>query len=494
MKDSRDILFQNVKVIGANSGNANADGMDWLGGGDTVVRDSFFRAADDVFAMQGSWEGYGPKAFAVDGKPVTNITVEDSVLSTSISNIVRAGWPEKNFEGGHFLLRNTDVLHMGLGGCGIPFALMEIWADPNGRGRSADFAFEDIRLEDWYSLTQLMEPVPGISDVRFTDVFGLELPALVTSTLKGSVAGTVFANVGLGGEIVGLGGTPATTETSAAVDVLNGAEAPVIKSEGPRATIVVDRTVAAPGKPIRFTADPQFTSPTPGPARDQTFLWSFGDGTFAKGRRVKHRFPDTAGTLQNGDGRFRVLLAISDRAGRHGWAYKPILVADATRPAVSIGSTDPGLRFSTFTMDHPSLGGMAAGAVATSQGSAPRLAVADLRPRPANYGVSFSGYVTVPADGAYSFTLLSNDAGRLVIDGQVLAETPPPFAQVCGLEGNAVQQVTGFAALAKGPHTLSVLETHTTGEDNFRLWWRGPGTVGVQEVPASALSHGIAVP
>ncbi len=166
MKDSHDILFNNIKVIGANAGNANADSMDWLGGGDTVVKDSFFRAADDVFAMQGAWEGYGPAAFAVDGNPVTNIHVEDSVLSTSISNIVRAGWPEKNFEGGHFLMRNTDVLHMGLSGCGIPFALMEIWADPNGRGPSSDYVFEDIRLEDWYALTELMEPAPGIATVR----------------------------------------------------------------------------------------------------------------------------------------------------------------------------------------------------------------------------------------------------------------------------------------------------------------------------------------
>jgi hypothetical protein len=150
MKNSRHILFDNIKVIGANVGNANADGMDWLGGGDTIVRNSFFRAADDIFSMETGWDGYGAEAFAAQGAPVTNITVEDSVFSTSISNIVRAGWPEKNFEGGHFLMRNSDVLHMGLGGCGIPFALMELWADPMGRGQSLDFNFENIRLEDWY--------------------------------------------------------------------------------------------------------------------------------------------------------------------------------------------------------------------------------------------------------------------------------------------------------------------------------------------------------
>ena len=68
MKDSRDIVFDNIKVIGANRGNANADGMDWLGGGDTIVRDSFFRAADDVFSMETGWDGYGPESFSHPGQ------------------------------------------------------------------------------------------------------------------------------------------------------------------------------------------------------------------------------------------------------------------------------------------------------------------------------------------------------------------------------------------------------------------------------------------
>jgi polygalacturonase len=130
MKDSSGIRFDNFKTIGANKGNANADGMGWLGGGDTVVHDSFFRAADDVFSMESSWEGYGAQAFAVEGSPVTNIRVEERVLSTSISSVVLAGWPEKNFMGGGFSMVNSDVIHAGLGGCGIPFALMEFWADP----------------------------------------------------------------------------------------------------------------------------------------------------------------------------------------------------------------------------------------------------------------------------------------------------------------------------------------------------------------------------
>ena len=128
MKDSRFITFDNVKVIGGSDANANQDGMDWLGGGDTVVRDVFIRAADDVFAMQGNWDGYSHEAMIAPGHDVTNITVENSVLSTSISNIVRAAWPEKIFNSANFTLRNSDVIHMGIGACGIPFALLDFWA------------------------------------------------------------------------------------------------------------------------------------------------------------------------------------------------------------------------------------------------------------------------------------------------------------------------------------------------------------------------------
>ena len=478
MKDSRGIRFENVKIIGANAGNANADGMDWLGGGDTVVKDSFLRAADDIFAMQGSWEGYGPVAFAVDGNPVTNVTVEDSVLSTSISNVVRAGWPEKNFEGGRFLMRNSDVLHMGMGGCGIPFALMEMWADPNGRGRSSDFRFENVRLEDWYSLTQLMEPADGIHNVQFTDVSGMELPSMVPSLLKGKVIGTSFDNVALGGALL-------QADADAPVVVMDGADEPVYSAAGPRSEIRFPAGLIRPGKKVKFEAIP----PAGLPAKKWTYEWSFGDGSRAKGRKAKHKFPDTAGTLWDGSGRFRVLLHTTDASGRTAWEYAPVIVAEALKPSFAGASGSPGLAYRYVEMEKPELVEMESASGQAKTGTSKQIEVTDLRRRPEGYGLSFDGFVDAPADGGYSFTLLSNDAGRIAIDGQVLGQTPTPVAQVCGLKGNAVRQVTGSIALARGRHRITVVETHSTGADGFRVWWRGPGMGAAQEIPPAALSH-----
>jgi len=134
MKDSTDFTFDDLRVIGGNPGNANQDGMDWLGGGDTIVRNSFFRASDDVFGIQGNWDGYTEEAILAPGKNVQNILIENSELSTSISNVVRPGWPQKSFNSRNFTLRDSDVLHAGIGACGQTFALLASGARTTPRG------------------------------------------------------------------------------------------------------------------------------------------------------------------------------------------------------------------------------------------------------------------------------------------------------------------------------------------------------------------------
>jgi len=70
------------------------------------------------------------------------------VLSTSISNVARLGCPRKIFDSHNFILRDSEGLLMGVGGCGVPFALFEIWADPGGQGHHFYIRLEDIRLDD----------------------------------------------------------------------------------------------------------------------------------------------------------------------------------------------------------------------------------------------------------------------------------------------------------------------------------------------------------
>ena len=463
MKDSRQIVYDNLKVIGANVGNANADGMDWLGGGDTIVRNSFFRAADDVFALQSSWDGYGPAALAEQGEPVTNISIEDSVLSTSISNIVRIAWPRKNFEGGNFSMKNSDVLHAGIGGCGVPFAFMELWADPGGRGSTSGYHFQDIRLDDWYSLFFLQQPTP-VRDVQFTDIAGLATPSMLPSVMSGDIAGVLLDNVVLAGRVV-------RSTADVPVEVGGGAVQPSVSDSGPVVQVISPRGWLRPQETLRFEAKPESSS------TQLHYAWIFGDGTTAEGRTVKHRFSDAEGTLLDGSGLYRVLLHVSSDNGRNTWVNVPVVIRDSQTAALAQTAGAPGVTYRlTTTQD-----------TAVRTGTVPTLSLDQVHPPRANYSVEFSTDVDVREDGGYVFMVIANDSSSISIDGKALAKGPAPFAQVCGLEGNAARPVTVAVELKKGLHQLDITESHAEGIDDFRVLWQQPGQ-SMEAIPAERLS------
>ncbi len=314
MRDSGQVEFANVKIIGGSPGNANQDGMDWLGGGDTVVRDSFFRAADDVFAMYGNWDGYEKQKLMQPGHPVAHILIEGSTLSTSISNIVRLGWPEKTFDSTDFQMRDSDVLHMGFGNCKVPFALFELWADPGGRGEHRDIRFENVRMEDWYSLTQIMQRSPSVRDVIFDGIWAMDGPGMTGSVVLGDVTGVNLHAINAPAPAPMLqmqdGATPANQQAAAAT-----------------AAFDVPGGLIRPGAGVAFHAN--------GPDEPGlNYTWSFGDGTTAQGHDVVHAFPDDKGTLLDGSGRYRVLLHASSGAAQ-SWASHPVVVAAQLEPALS---------------------------------------------------------------------------------------------------------------------------------------------------------------
>jgi hypothetical protein len=465
MQDSHGIRFDNVKVIGGCPGNANQDGMDFLGTGDAVVRDCFIRASDDVFALQGNWLGYNEENWTTPGHDTGNITVEDSVLSTSISNVVRVNWPRKQFNSGKFTMRDSDVIHMGMGGCVVPFALLEIWADPGGSGIHSGYLFDNIRLEDWYSLLQLRQPDPGIHDVTLRDVWALDGWSLVPSVLSGAVDGVTFENVKVG---------------ELPLEVSSGAAPPTrTRGGGPEASFTVTPNVILPHRRARFAA---------AAGKNVTCEWLFGDGTSAKGRTVRHAFPDAEGTLRDGSGRFRVLLKVTDAHGRSDWASHPVIVTRLLQHADAVAATAPGLHYRYYEGSWSSLPKFEDLTTVTS-GIAPKLELA-VRLREDDYALVFTGYVAIPTDGGYTFTLLSKDGGELEIGGAVVATSPAPVAQVCGSAGDMVQAVRGSIGLKAGLHAIRMAITETAGPAGFALRWEGPG-VPLADVPASALFHAV---
>lgn len=483
MKDSTDFEYDDIRVIGGNPGNANQDGMDWLGGGNTIVRDSFFRTSDDVFAVQGNWDGYGHDNMIKPGHDVANILIENSVLSTSISNILRAGWPEKSFNSHNITLRDSDILHGGIGSCGLPFALFTFWGSDGAKGDHSGYTFSNLWLDDWYSLFQMEQEQPLLHGFTFRNIWALGHPPLVASRLQGQVKDVHLENVQYGEAVV-------SSDARVPLTVSGGAQQPAFTgaNKGVRAAFQVSPEVVQPGVKALFTA---YETDNP----RARYKWTFGDGTTATGREVRHRFVDAKGTDldgtdANGTGRYRVLLQVEDKQGNQDWAEQDVLVVEhwhdaGTNDSAPV-STLPGLEYHVYPGTWPELPSLA-GQTPAVNGVATTLANAAARGF-TRYAVVYEGLLQAPAEGGYSFQLLVRDGARLLIDGQVVAQTGPPFSEVCGSPVNAVLFARGAIGLRAGKHImrLEVLESMSPGSP--RLLWEGPG-ISLAEVPASALSH-----
>ena len=471
MKDSFGFLFDDLRVIGGNPGNANQDGMDWLGGGDAVVRNAFIRSSDDVLVVQGNWDGYSDEAMLRTGHDVRKILIEHSVLSTSISNIVRTGWPRKTFNSSNFTLRDSDILHGGIGACGQTFGLFGLWGANGAKGSHTDYIFENLFLDNWYSLVQMEQEYPGLQGFTFRNIWALDQPPLADSSVIGDVAGVTFDNVK-------YGQTRAAADADLPLETGDGAQpAHFAAQHGPVAAFTVDPPVFAPGEKVTFTAQSS-------PGTRST--WLFGDGTQASGRRVSHRFPDAEGTQLDGSGRFRVLLHVEDRDGHEDWAAQGVVVVGRWHEAVEFaGPAVPGLVWLIYPGEWTELPNLASErAVFAGEGPGLRADAQGFT----HYAAAWDGQIDIPADGGYTFHLLACDGARLVIDGVEVAKTGPPFAQVCGSPGNAMRYDRGSLGLRAGKHTFHMEGLHSASQDSPRLLWEGPA-LPLTDVPPAAYSH-----
>lgn len=474
MKDSTGFVYDDLRVIGGNPGNANQDGMDWLGGGETVVNDAFLRTSDDVFAMQGNWDGYTEDDLIRPGHTVHDILIENSELSTSISNVVRAGWPKKIYNSSNFTLRDSDILHAGIGACGQTFALLGMWGAEGAQGDHSGFTFERLFLDNWYSLVQMEQEYPGLHGFTFRNIWALDQPPLAASTLTGDVADVTFDNVK-------YGQTRADTDAVVPLVVTAGAQAArFTPPHNPVAAFTVDTPIFAPRQKIGFTAQP-----SPG-AR---YTWLFGDGTQATGRRVRHSFPDALGTeldSKTGAGRFRVLLHVEDNAGKEDWAAQGVVAIFQWHEAVGgAAPTIPGLVWQIYPGEWTELPNLSAEQWVFN-GESPNIH-ADSQGF-TRYAAAWDGLIEIPADGGYTFHLMDRDGARLVIDGVEVARTGPPFNQVCGSPGNAMRYDRGSLGLRAGKHTLHIEGLHSASQGSPRLLWEGPA-LPLAEVPVDAYSH-----
>ncbi len=83
-----------------------------------------------------------------------------------------------------------------------------------------------------------------------------------------------------------------------------------------------------------------------------------------------------------------------------------------------------------------------------------------------NYALSFTGYISVPTDGLYTFFTNSDDGSQLFIGTQLVVDNDGP---------HGAQEVQGSIGLKAGKHKITVNYFQGTGGQAFSVSYQGPG-------------------
>ncbi len=120
----------------------------------------------------------------------------------------------------------------------------------------------------------------------------------------------------------------------------------------------------------------------------------------------------------------------------------------ALRPSVQLDSGDlaAGLRYSYFEVDLRTVNGLA-GRTPNHEGIAQAISL-DYAERDEYYGLVFTGYISVPNDAIYTFSLTSDDGSRLLIGDATVIDHDGP---------HAATERSGMIALQAGYHPITVL-------------------------------------
>ena len=147
-------------------------------------------------------------------------------------------------------------------------------------------------------------------------------------------------------------------------------------------------------------------------------------------------------------------------------------------PAASPASVAPELRYSWYSGSFdkiPEFAGLTPGA----QGTTGAVSLQVANPAVESYALRFQGYLEVPRDGIYTFSLASNDGSRLTIHDQVIIDNDG---------SHKLMARSGMVGLRAGRHPIVVDYFQMGGAQGLELQYAGPD-LPRQVIPASAFWH-----
>ncbi len=180
--------------------------------------------------------------------------------------------------------------------------------------------------------------------------------------------------------------------------------------------------------------------------------------------------------LRNGQ-KIALKVVVITRGGRQSVVYGATLLRRSLKAAVRDTPRSPGLTFTLFEGRFSSTADLEKAAPKAS-GEARSIAL-DQFGRAFDYGVSFEGYLEVPADGFYQVASESDDGSTVAIDDE-------PVVANDGVHGS--QLGSGHIPLSKGLHRLRVKFFQADGGSQLRVLWAISGQP-LKPIAPSALFH-----
>lgn len=156
----------------------------------------------------------------------------------------------------------------------------------------------------------------------------------------------------------------------------------------------------------------------------------------------------------------RLKLIVETPNGRRSVVYGATFLRRPYRDALSVAAAAPGLGFTVYDGNFSSVASVSSGTQVSSgyTGSLELQQFARLQ----NYGVRFSGYLKIPADGFYRFAVESDDGALLRIDDEVVVDN----------DGNhASRELIGHIPLRQGYHRLQLDYFQAAGGATLQVTW-----------------------
>lgn len=133
-------------------------------------------------------------------------------------------------------------------------------------------------------------------------------------------------------------------------------------------------------------------------------------------------------------------------------------------PVNYIGQTT-GVKYKLFAGTYTATGQLENATVADS-GTVKTFSTVDFRKNKGKYGVVYSGYINIDADGNYGFSTLSGNGSVLLIDDQVIVDNDGK---------HAVNEQDGAVPLLKGYHKFTLKYVDAGGPPALKVFVNAPG-------------------